>query len=167
MFFLIVIFISITNNKIMSAICINNFFNRIMSIKCFINSNIYRHNNIYSKIIVLANISVKIFWGTNAKALILRRLCGSVAKRIKHKTFDMLSLSWREFVSREEQILHVANQSRPLNKPTNITFLWIVVNQTNSRTRAMFRRSAWSPANFQVELPALREALKLAGRSKR
>ena len=126
----------------MSAICINSFFNRIMSIKCFINGNIYRRNNIYSKIIVLANISVKTFWGTNAKALILRRLCGSVAKRINHKTFDMLSLSCRDFESREEQILHVANQSRLLNKPTNLTFLWILVNQTNSRTGAMFRRSA-------------------------
>ena len=29
----------------------NNYFNQFMNTKCFINSNIYHHNDIYSKII--------------------------------------------------------------------------------------------------------------------
>ena len=36
---------------LLKNIAMNNFFNRIMNTKCFINSNIYRHNNIYSKMI--------------------------------------------------------------------------------------------------------------------
>ena len=34
-----------------------------------------------------------------------RRLCGSVAKRIENKAFDMFNLSWKELKSREEQTL--------------------------------------------------------------
>ena len=39
--------------------------------------------------------------------------------------------------------------------------------QANSQFRAMFRRLARSPANFEVELAAPREALKLTGGSVR
>ena len=35
---------------------------------------------------------------------------GSVAKRIKQNTFNMLSLSWKEFESHEEQILHKSSK---------------------------------------------------------
>ena len=36
-------------SKIISASYINNFFNRIMNIMCFINSNIYQRNNFTAK----------------------------------------------------------------------------------------------------------------------
>ena len=32
--------------------------------------------------------------------------------------------------------------------------MWIVVIQTNSRAGPMFRKSGWSPVNFEAELPA-------------
>ena len=61
-----------------------------MNTKCFINSNIYHHNNIYSKIIGARQyFSLRTFKNANIKALIYCRLCGSVAKRIKHKYSDM------------------------------------------------------------------------------
>ena len=91
---------------------------------------------------MLTNISIRGFWDAKAKALIDHRLWRSVVKQIKHKTSDMLSLSWREFKSLEEQILHVADQLWPLNKPTSVNLLYIVVIQTNSRAGAMFQRSA-------------------------
>ena len=34
-----------------------------------------------------------------------------------------------------------------------VKLLWIAVIQANSRAGAMFRRSVWTPANFEVELP--------------
>ena len=59
-----------------------------MNTKCFINSNIYHH--IYNKIIgACQHFSLRTFKNTNIKALIYCRLCGSVAKRIKHKYSDM------------------------------------------------------------------------------
>ena len=42
----------------------------------------------------------------NTKTLIHYKSSSSVAKWIWKSTFNMLRLSWKEFKSREEQILH-------------------------------------------------------------
>ena len=55
-----------------------------MNTKCFININIYHHNNITAKLWVLANLNA------NTRALIYQRQYGFVAERIKHKASHML-----------------------------------------------------------------------------
>ena len=47
---------------------------------------------------------------TNARALICFGLYGSVAKRIRHTACKIPCLSRKELESREEQILHIADQ---------------------------------------------------------
>ena len=70
---------------LLKNIAMNNFFNRIMNTKCFINSNIYRHNNIDSKMIGACQYF-------SVKPLIYFRLCSFVVKRIKHEAVNVLSL---------------------------------------------------------------------------
>ena len=62
-----------------------------MNTKCFINTNIYHHNNTTAKPWVLANISDKIFWNTNTEPLIYEGLYDYVAERINHEVSDMLT----------------------------------------------------------------------------
>ena len=62
------------------------------------NSNIYHHNNIKTQVT------------TNTRALIYLGLYGPVAKLISHTTFNIHCLSWKEFETRQEQILHLASQ---------------------------------------------------------
>ena len=50
-------------------------------------------------------------------------MCGSVAKRIKNKAFDMFNLSWKEFKSREEQIFCKAYGQMKVSTPQNISSL--------------------------------------------
>ena len=81
------------------------------------NSNIYPHNNVTTKswilIVVMTILQLKTFkiqFTSNTSALIYLGLYGLVAKRISHTTFNIPCLSWKEFESCEEQILHVASQ---------------------------------------------------------
>ena len=68
-------------------------FDWIMNTKCFINTNIYHHNNITAKLWVLANISAKNF--ENTKVLVYQKLYGSVVERMKHKASTILSYWWK------------------------------------------------------------------------
>ena len=57
--------------------------------------------------------------------------------------WSLMFCRWREHL----------NWTYKLNLP-RINLLRIVVTQINNQARAMFRRSTWSPANFEVELSA-------------
>ena len=81
------------------------------------NSNICHHNNITTKswilIFVMTILQLKTFKTqvtTNTRTLIYKGLYGPVAKWISHTTFNIPCLSWKEFESRQVQILHVASQ---------------------------------------------------------
>ena len=81
------------------------------------NCNIYHHNNITTKswilIFVMTILQLKTFKTqvtTNTGALIHLGLYDPVDKRISHTAFNISCLSWKEFESREEQILRVASQ---------------------------------------------------------
>ena len=101
----------------------------------------------------------------DTRALVYHGLYGSVAERINHTTFNMLSYREKSLNAASGRFFITQLVSHnPWIEPTTIPLLWIVVIQTNSRARAMFWRSAWGPANFEVELPAPREALKTARR---
>ena len=74
-------------------------FDWIMNTKCFVNTNIYHHNSITAKSLVLANISAKNFQNTRTRVLVCHRLHGSGAERIKRKAFNISHLSRNEFKS--------------------------------------------------------------------
>ena len=81
------------------------------------NSNIIPHNNNTTKswmlIFVMAILQLQSFKTqitTNTRAVVDNGLFGFVAERISQTAFNMPSLSWEEFESREDQIFHVASQ---------------------------------------------------------
>ena len=121
------------------------------------------NNNIFYDNITAKNFKTQVT--THTRALIYLGRYGSVAERISHKVFNIPYWSWKGFESSEEQILHVGSQLQTINRTYHYTSFRIVVIQTNSWAGIMFWRSAWSPANFDVKLPAPREALKTTGRS--
>ena len=135
------------------------------------NNNTYHHNNITTKswIIIFFMTILQLKFTTqvttNTRALIYLGRYGSVAKRISHMVFNIPYWSWKGFESSEEPILHVGSQLQIINRTYHYASFGIIVIQTNSWAGAMFWRSAWSPVNFEVKLPAPREALKTAGRS--
>ena len=68
---------------------------------------------IVAQIFKITTFFIKIFIileKVNTKTLIHCQSSSSVAKRIKQNTFIMLNLSWKEFESYKEQILHKSEQ---------------------------------------------------------
>ena len=135
------------------------------------NSNIYQHINITTNswilIFIMTILQLKTFKTqiiANSRALIYLGLYGSVAEPINHTVFNIPYLSWRVRLPWRADFSRSQSAVNQIES-TTIPLLWIVVIQTNRWARAIFRRSAWSPANSKVELPALSENLKTAGKS--
>ena len=86
------------------------------------NSNIISHNNITTKswmlIFVMTMLQLKFFKTitTNNRALVYHGLYDSAAGVVSHATLNIPGLLWKEFKSREEQILHAARQPSTINR---------------------------------------------------